>query len=117
MSAPHARLFELLEGMARSTEGMDRNQRGYHIAEGWNAAIKQVMDYVRGGALAEPPALPEAQIDLVRKALNRAWHLGQSYWVDADHEWPSRNRRAEETRAKFEALVEETCAALERKQP
>jgi len=63
------------------------------------------------------------QIDLVRKALNRAWQMGQDYWADADHEWVSRHRRADETRAKFQALVEETCAALaspphpERKQP
>jgi len=61
---------------------------------------------------AEPPALREALADLVRKALNRAWHMGQNYWADADHESISRNRRADETRAKFEALVEETCDAL-----
>lgn len=56
----------------------------------------------------EKLATPET----VRKALQRAYSLGQIYWQQADSESFSQNRKADETAAKFQALVEETVACV-----
>ena len=56
----------------------------------------------------EKLATPET----VRKALQRAYSLGQTYWQQADSESFSQNRKADETAAKFQALVEETVACV-----
>lgn len=53
----------------------------------------------------------EAAPQDLRKALQRAFHLGQTYWQQADSESTSQHRKADETRAKFDALVEEVSAA------
>ena len=49
---------------------------------------------------------------MVSKALREAYNLGQRYWQQADSEYISQHKKADDTRAKFLALVEETCAAL-----
>ena len=49
---------------------------------------------------------------MVSKALREAYYLGQRYWQQADSEYISQHKKADDTRAKFLALVEETCAAL-----
>ena len=49
---------------------------------------------------------------MVSKALREAYNLGQRYRQQADSEYISRHKKADATRAKFLALVEETCAAL-----
>lgn len=49
---------------------------------------------------------------MVSKALRDAYNLGQRYRQQADSEYISRHRKADATRAKFLALVEETCATL-----
>ena len=49
---------------------------------------------------------------MVSKALREAHNLGQRYWQQADSEYISQHKKADDTRAKFLALVEETCAAL-----
>ena len=49
---------------------------------------------------------------MVSKALREAYNLGQRYWQQADNECISQHKKADDTRAKFLALVEETCAAL-----
>ena len=49
---------------------------------------------------------------MVSKALHKAYNLGQRYWQQADSEYISQHKKADDTRAKFLALVEETCAAL-----
>lgn len=51
-------------------------------------------------------------IDMVCRALGRAWGLGQTYWQQADSESYSQNRKSEETQRKFDALLEETRSAL-----
>ena len=56
----------------------------------------------------EKLATPET----VRKALQRAYSLGQTYWQQADSESFSQNRKADETAAKFQALVEEAVACV-----
>lgn len=48
----------------------------------------------------------------LEKALRRAYSLGQTYWQQADSESYAQNRRAEETRRRFEALVSDTREAL-----
>ncbi len=57
-------------------------------------------------------ALAEDLQDMVSKALRRAWQLGQTYWQQADSEYTSQHRKADETQGKFDALVEETRAAI-----
>src|SRR5690242_10700430 len=45
------------------------------------------------------------------QALRKAFALGQTYWQQADSEYTSQHRKADVTRAKFDALVAETIAA------
>ncbi len=52
------------------------------------------------------------QIEVVRKALSRAFSLGQTYWYEADSESYAANKRSVITRQKFDDLVEETTVAL-----
>jgi hypothetical protein len=54
----------------------------------------------------------EDKIDLVSNALIKAWRLGQKYWQQADSEYSSHHRLADETQTKFQLLVDETCAAI-----
>lgn len=49
---------------------------------------------------------------MVSKALREAYYLGQRYWQQTDSEYISQYKKADDTRANFLALVEETCAAL-----
>ena len=56
--------------------------------------------------------MTDEQLDVVTKALRRAWSLGQTYWSQADSESYSQNRRADETQLAFQRLVEDTRAAL-----
>ena len=49
---------------------------------------------------------------MVSKALREAYNLGMMYWQQADSEYIGQHKKADDTRAKFLALVEETCAAL-----
>ena len=60
----------------------------------------------------EAAALAEDLQDTVSIALRRAWQLGQTYWQQADSEYTSQHRKADETQGKFDALVEETRTAL-----
>jgi hypothetical protein len=53
-------------------------------------------------------------IDAVSKALRRAWQLGQTYWQQADSDSYKQQDKSDETRKKFEALVDETRAILAR---
>lgn len=50
--------------------------------------------------------------DVVSKAMRKAWQLGQTYWQQADSEYFSQNKKADETREKFRQLVDETRAAV-----
>ena len=60
------------------------------------------------------PATQQAAdlLAMVSKSLREAYNLGQRYWQQADSEYISQHKKADDTRAKFMALVEETCAAL-----
>jgi hypothetical protein len=44
-------------------------------------------------------------------AMRRAYALGQTYWQQADSEFYSQNKKADETTAKFNTLLRETLAA------
>jgi hypothetical protein len=48
----------------------------------------------------------------LRAALGRAFALGQMYFQQADSESHADNRRADQTRAKFDLLVMETSGLL-----
>ena len=62
----------------------------------------------------EPTVRPQGGeiAETLAKALRRAYHLGQTYWQQADSESYKQNRRADETQRKFEALASETRDAL-----
>jgi len=62
--------------------------------------------------IAELREALEDKADAASKALRRAWQLGQTYWQQADSEYTSQHRKADETQAKFQALVDETRAAI-----
>lgn len=53
--------------------------------------------------------------ELIRKAMHRAFSLGSTYWQQADSEYTSQHRKADETQAKFHALVKETVQCIEHK--
>lgn len=46
--------------------------------------------------------------DMVSKALKEAWRLGQIYWHQADSEYTSNHKKADETQNKFNDLVDKT---------
>ena len=71
-----------------------------HYRDSAIAAIKE--------ALAQPEQEPVA-FD-VQKALRRAYHLGQSYWADADSESYAANKRSDKHRQNFDELCEEALA-------
>lgn len=54
----------------------------------------------------------EELAELVGKALNRAWNLGQTYWQQADSDSYKQNKRADATKGMYEELRTETLAAL-----
>jgi hypothetical protein len=54
--------------------------------------------------------------DIACGAARKAFGLGQTYWQQADSEYISQHRKADETRAKFRALVEETRSAIASKE-
>src|SRR5574340_648124 len=62
--------------------------------------------------LGELAAALEDRADVVSKALRKAWQLGQTYWQQADSEYTIQHRKADETQARFQALVDETRAAI-----
>jgi hypothetical protein len=51
-------------------------------------------------------------IDVVTRALNKAWLLGQTYWQQADSEYISQNKLAPGTHERFKQLVDETLTAI-----
>lgn len=51
--------------------------------------------------------------DELRKALKRAYNLGQTYWSQADSEYRSDWKKSDVTQAKFNELVEVTVASFE----
>ncbi len=51
-------------------------------------------------------------VDTVSLAMRKAWQLGQIYWQQADSESIRQHRKADETQAKFQQLVEDTRAAI-----
>ena len=50
--------------------------------------------------------------DSVRNAMRRAYSLGQTYWQQADSEYTSQHRKADETARKFEQLLLDTMTAV-----
>ena len=51
-------------------------------------------------------------MDVVSKAMRKAWLLGQTYWQQADSESFSQNAKSDETHAKFDKLIDDTLAAM-----
>lgn len=60
-------------------------------------------------ALAQPAG---ERGELIRKAMRKAYSLGQTYWQQADSEFTSHHKKADATHTKFITLVEETAALL-----
>lgn len=56
--------------------------------------------------------MDEDKIDMVSIALRKAWQLGQMYWQQADSEYFSQNKKADETQARFQRLVDETRSVM-----
>jgi hypothetical protein len=50
--------------------------------------------------------------EALRKALTQAFRMGQDYWYNADHEFSSRWKKADEIKAKFDQLVEDTVKSI-----
>ena len=84
---------------------------------------QDIKDFLRGYAteyakralrLSQPAPAPlsEDVVKDVRKALDRAFIMGQNYWADADSESFTANKRSDVTRQKFNTLRDEVCAAL-----
>lgn len=55
----------------------------------------------------------EDVVDLVKKALRRAWSLGQTYWQQADSESWKQQAKSADTQRKFDTLIKETLAAMQ----
>ena len=84
-----------------------------HGAVGNILTAEPCPDCTRLNAQPAPAAQQAADLlAMVSKALREAYNLGMMYWQQADSEYISQHKKADDTRAKFMALVEETCAAL-----
>lgn len=79
-------------------------------------ARNALQDFEKGYLAAQNNSVaaqvPEEITDLVSEALRRTWHLGQTYWQQADSDYGSDNKKSEVTYQTFVALVEGTRAAL-----
>lgn len=53
-------------------------------------------------------------VEAITKALRKAWQLGQTYWQQADSDFTSQHKKSDETSAKFNTLVANTAATVER---
>lgn len=58
--------------------------------------------------------MSELTPEALTAALRRAYSLGQIYWQQVDSDRASQHRKADETEARFRALVAEMVAALDR---
>lgn len=85
--------MDMAQRLAAATHPLD----GQHINQGSvdAAADAYEREYLR---------------DLLDRALGRAYSLGQTYWMQADSESYSQNRKADETQAKFDGMRAETVA-------
>ncbi|MFG5777993.1 hypothetical protein ACFIQF_13040 [Comamonas sp. J-3] len=84
----------------------------------------EIARFSRGNYKAPQPQVEPAShvinddvLNLVSLALRKAWQLGQTYWQQADSEFISQQNKSDATRAKFQALIDETRAALATTQP
>lgn len=90
-----------------------RNEHGDYV-------LPSVQDawagFQTGWQAAQAAAVSEGWVedaqDIASLALKKAWQLGQTYWQQADSEYTSHHRKADETQAKFQSLVEQTRAAI-----
>ena len=55
---------------------------------------------------------PKTEPTPLRKAMERAFHLGQTYWQQADSEYTSHHRKADVTRQKFDELCAKYSTAM-----
>ena len=58
-------------------------------------------------------ALEDAQ-DIASKTAQKVWSLGQTYWQQVDSEYQSQWKKADETRAKFQQVVDDARSAIAR---
>jgi hypothetical protein len=63
-----------------------------------------------------PQSPSPSSLEQVRQALRRAFDLGQLYWQQADSDSPRQHAKADQTQAKFDALVAQTCSALQQQE-
>lgn len=119
-------ILERLSYHARERDDLTLDDCLSYLAKGWRNVhgrterqmVMQILELLAAAPTTEATSsLSDAErLDAAAgtacKALLRAWHLGQTYWSQADSESYSQNRRSEETHAKFVALVDETRAAI-----
>lgn len=83
-------------------------------------ALPATEDSSAGDQLQVEPSGPMSNDDvqdLVSLALREAWQLGQTYWQQADSVRITQQRKSVATHDKFQALIDETRAALATTQP
>lgn len=110
-----ARIAELEHALAECRDAYPVPEAGSDLESLWSQAMgnpKSVSAYVKARALSAAPAA-QPMTDVVRKALDRAFVMGQNYWADADSESYSANKRSDVTRQKFNAMRDEVCAQLD----
>jgi hypothetical protein len=56
----------------------------------------------------------DLEIAALKLAMRKAFNLGATYWQQADSEYSSQWRKADETKARLAQLVEETIAAIKK---
>ncbi len=80
---------------------------------------KELLPYQERAAIAEQQrdellaALEDAQ-DIASKTAQKAWSLGQTYWQQVDSEYQSQWKKADETQAKFQQVVDDARSAIAR---
>lgn len=85
-----------------NAEGSPLGETLMEYAKAWQLEREENL---RGDALS-------SKADVASKALCRAWQLGQDYAQQVESRFESQSKNADKTYAKFQALVDETRAAI-----
>ena len=112
---PNINIIDLAEkhGQTSYRNRADTKHSAYGFTEeGLQAFAHALMAAAPQAVQATVSVVNEDLQDLVSKAMRRSWQLGQTYWQQADSEYFSQQKKSDDTQAKFNALIEETRAAL-----
>ena len=107
-------MTEQLKALAEAASGWEWlcDDPGCGCREAMEAFQKEATPERILALIAENERLAHSRKDAepvdIRAAMKKAFYLGQTYWQQADSEYVSQQNKSDATKAKFDALLEET---------